>query len=172
MGKMYSAAQEEAIAGRLKALDAKVAQERRRKRTLMHIKDLLSKRVPQVEAASSLLEEVLASLQQKVPSGSSSSSSGGGAGAADSFKSFFDHAERLQALCDRLSAASPAAAQAIAEAIGAQEEDGVEGAGARAGAGAQAGGGARKAKGAWGGGGEEEEEEEDVLATFNADKKK
>jgi len=56
----------------------------------------------QAEIASKLLEEVMTSLQK-----------GGDAVPGEAFRAFFDHALRLNELCDRLSAASPAASIAI-----------------------------------------------------------
>ncbi len=147
------------MASRVAALEAQLAKERKRKRTLLHIKGLLAKRVPQAEAASQLLEEVMGTLQQQ-----RQPKAGGGASQApeDSFKSFFDQTGRLQALCDRLSEASPAASQAISSALSAAEGGG-EGEGA---AGRQGRGGREEAEA---GQKVEQEEEEDVLGHFAAE---
>ena len=160
-GKAYPASEEEAVASRVAALEAQLAKERKRKRTLLHIKGLLAKRVPQAEAASQLLEEVMGTLQQQ----QRQPQAGGGASQApqDTFQSFFDQTGRLHALCDRLSEASPAAAQAISSALSA--EGGGEGEGA---AGRQGRGGRGEAE-AGQGEGEGEEEEEDVLGHFAAE---
>lgn len=76
---------------------------------------------------------------------------GGESPPGESFPAFFSHAARLTALCDRLSSASPAAAQAIREKLLASEEDDSVG---------------REE----GGGGEGEGEGEDILASFTAEK--
>ena len=79
--------------------------ERRKKRTLLHIRDLLNKRVPQAEAACTVLDDVVTSL------------GAGSTPVAEQFDSFFAQARRLRDLCDRLAAASPAAADAIVKAL-------------------------------------------------------
>jgi hypothetical protein len=85
------------------------------------------------------MEGVLAALQQ-----------GSTAPVGESFKAFFDQAARLAALCQRLAAASPAAARAIEAALAAPEVG-------EGGAGQDGGGG--------GGGGEG-----DFLDTFEKEK--
>ena len=75
---------------------------------------------------------------------------GGESPPGESFPAFFSHAARLTALCDRLSSASPAAAQAIREKLLASGEDDSVG------------------REEWGG--EGEGEGEDILASFAAEK--
>lgn len=104
-GKVYTAAFEESTTARISSLEAEVIAERRRKRTLLHIRDLLNKRVPQAEAACSVLDDVVTSL------------SADSAPVAEQYESFFAQARRLRDLCDRLVAASPAAADVMAKAL-------------------------------------------------------
>ena len=195
-GKAYTAAAEESLAARVKALEASVAAERKRKRTLMYIRGLLGKRVPQAsapfilalllllarsspfsrstlppyprqaEAASKILEEVMATLQPPQKAG--------GAGAsAEAFEAFFEQAGRLHALCARLSAASPAASQAIAAVLPAPEEEDDEDEAQGGAAGGGGGGGKAAAAAAAAGGGDADEGGEvDVLQEFAAATKK
>lgn len=115
--KMYTAAQETAMDERIAAAEDALNKERRRKRTLLFLRDIYAKRLPQAEQASDALDGLVSKLK-------------GNAGEStpnDDLKSFVARANRLKALCDRLLSDAPKeVTSAITAAEGEKEEEGVD----------------------------------------------
>ena len=115
--KMYTAAQETAMDERIAAAEDALNKERRRKRTLLFLRDIYAKRLPQAEQASDALDGLVSKLK-------------GNAGEStpnDDLKSFVARANRLKALCDRLLSDAPKeVTSAITAAEGEKEEEGAD----------------------------------------------
>lgn len=94
--KLYTAASEAAADERIGRLEAAIKAERRRKRTLVHIKQLFEKRLPQAEDAWATLEAIATDLKAD-----------GAWPASLPVQEFLLKAQRLKSLCDRLAAAAP-----------------------------------------------------------------
>jgi len=115
--KMYTAAQETAMDERIAAAEDALNKERRRKRTLLFLRDIYAKRLPQAEQASDALDGLVSKL--KGTAGESTPN--------DDLKSFVARANRLKALCDRLLSDAPKeVTSAITAAEREKEEEGVD----------------------------------------------
>jgi hypothetical protein len=95
--KLYTAAQEAAIDERIAAAEDALNRERRRKRTLLFLRDIYAKRLPQAEQASEALDELVNKLK----------GSAGESTPNDDLKSFVARANRLKDLCERLLTDAP-----------------------------------------------------------------
>lgn len=126
-GRIYTVQEEKMIDNRINKLEEAIMKERRRKRTLLHIRDLYNKRLPQAETASLALDSMANEMLTKgifaTSSSSSSTASSSSSSAATvhystkdtTFTDFLERGTRLKALCDRLAAASPEIAQQMIE---------------------------------------------------------
>jgi hypothetical protein len=95
--KLYTAAQEAAIDERIAAAEDALNRERRRKRTLLFLRDIYAKRLPQAEQASEALDELVNKFK----------GSAGESTPNDDLKSFVARANRLKDLCERLLTDAP-----------------------------------------------------------------
>ena len=134
-GRIYSQQEEKQIDNRIQQLEEAILKERRRKRTLLHIHDLYSKRLPQAELASLALDNMANDMLTKGiyatttttnnnNNTSSSSTNNQHYSTKDTaFTEFLEQGTRLKALCDRLAAASPDIAQQMTEVIEDNDEN-------------------------------------------------
>ena len=117
--KLYTAAQETAMDERIAAAEEALNKERRRKRTLLFLRDVYAKRLPQAEQASEALDDLVSKLK-----GSTGESTPN-----EDLKSFVIRANRLRDLCERLLAEAPkevSSAITAAEVDKDEEEEGVD----------------------------------------------
>jgi len=117
--KLYTAAPETAMDERIAAAEEALNKERRRKRTLLFLRDVYAKRLPQAEQASEALDDLVSKLK----------SSTGESTPNEDLKSFVIRANRLRDLCERLLAEAPkevSSAITAAEVDKDEEEEGVD----------------------------------------------
>lgn len=116
--KFYTAAQETAMDERIAAAEEALNKERRRKRTLLFLRDVYAKRLPQAEQASEALDDLVSKLK----------SSAGESTPNEDLKSFVIRANRLRDLCERLLAEAPkeVSSAITAAEVDKEEEEGVD----------------------------------------------